>query len=381
MSFYDLIKEYSWEEVKKEIHNKTTSDVESALNNAGCGDMNDFMALLSPAASNYIEEMAQISRKLTLKRFGKIIQLYIPLYLSNECTNGCVYCGFNHQNKISRKTLPEEEIKEETDKIKKMGFEHILLVTGEHPQKAGFNYLMKAIKNLSHKFSLVSMEVQPLDTEEYKKLETCGLNSVYIYQETYHKKNYPLYHPTGKKSNYKYRIETPDRIGKAGIHKAGLGVLLGLEDWRVDSVFTGLHVRYLQKKYWKTNYSISFPRLRPFEGSYKPNYEISDKELVQLITAYRIFDENLELALSTRESAYFRDHVFPLGITTMSAGSKTEPGGYVKSQKELEQFQVADERTPREIRETIQKMNYEAVWKNWDEAFLCKKIKNESPEI
>jgi 2-iminoacetate synthase len=372
MSFYNLLKEYSWEEVKKEIYNKTPSDVENALVNAGNGDMNDFMALLSPAASNYIEKMAQISRELTLRRFGKTIQLYIPLYLSNECTNGCVYCGFNHRNKINRKTLSEKEIEEETDKIKEMGFEHILLVTGEHPKKAGFEYLQKAIENLSEKFSLVSMEVQPLDTKEYVKLEKSGLNSVYIYQETYHEENYPRYHPTGKKTNYKYRLETPDRIGEAEIHKAGLGVLLGLEDWRVDSLFTGIHVKYLQKKYWKTNYSISFPRLRPFEGSYKPNYEISDKELVQLITAYRIFDENLELALSTRENAHFRDHVFPLGITTMSAGSKTEPGGYNKPHKELEQFEVADERTPGEIRETIQKMDYEAVWKNWDEAFLCK---------
>src|SRR6056297_844410 len=197
MSFYNLIKEYSREEVKKEIYNKTPGDVENALVNAGSGDMNDFMALLSPAALNYLEKMAQISRKLTLKRFGKTIQLYIPLYLSNECTNGCVYCGFNHRNKINRKTLSEKETREETDKIKEMGFEHILLVTGEHPQKARFKYLMNAIENLSHKFSLVSMEVQPLDTEEYKRLETCGLNSVYIYQETYQKKNYPLYHPTG----------------------------------------------------------------------------------------------------------------------------------------------------------------------------------------
>src|SRR6056297_4107838 len=371
MKFDALLSSYHWQDVYQSILSKTASDVEQALNNNAPG-MEEFKALLSPAAEDYIEEMAQLSHKLTLKRFGKTIQLYIPLYLSNECTNGCVYCGFNHRNKINRKTLSEKESKEETDKIKEMGFEHILLVTGEHPKKAGVEYLQKAIEKLSEKFSLVSMEVQPLDTKEYKKLEKSGLNSVYIYQETYHEKNYPRYHPTGKKTNYKYRLETPDRIGEAEIHKAGLGVLLGLEDWRVDSFFTGLHVKYLQKKYWKTNYSISFPRLRPFEGSYKPNYEISDKELVQLITAYRIFDENLELALSTRESAHFRDHVLPLGITTMSAGSRTEPGGYNKPHKELEQFEVGDERTPREIRETIQKMNYEAVWKNWDEAFLCK---------
>ena len=371
MSFFDNIQHYSWNTIKDHIYSKTSGDVEKALANAGNADLNDFMALLSPAASEYIEEMAQVSQQLTLKRFGKTIQLYIPLYLSNECTNGCIYCGFNHANKIARKTLSKEEIRKESQKIKEMGFEHILLVTGEHPRKAGFQYLYEVVQEMTKYFSMVSVEVQPLNVEEYRKLQKAGLNSVYLYQETYHQRNYRHYHPSGKKSDFKHRLEAPERMGKAEVHKIGLGVLLGLEDWRIDSWFTALHLRYLQKHFWKTNYSISFPRLRPFTGSYQPNYEISDKQMVQLITAYRIFDENVEMALSTRESPYFRDHAFPLGITTMSAGSKTEPGGYNEEHNHLEQFQVADNRTPEKIETAIEERGYEAVWKNWDEALHC----------
>ena len=371
MSFFDIIQYYSWDTIKDQIYSKTSRDVEGALTHAGNVDLNDFMALLSPAASEYIEAMAQVSQQLTMKRFGKTIQLYIPLYLSNECTNGCVYCGFNHANKIARKTLSIDEIKKESQKIKEMGFEHILLVTGEHPKKAGFQYLYEIVQEMTKMFSMVSIEVQPMKVKEYSKLQEVGLNSVYLYQETYNQANYRHYHPSGKKSDFRHRLETPERIGKAEVHKIGLGVLLGLEDWRIDSFFTAFHLRYLQKHYWKTNYSISFPRLRPFAGSYQPNYKISDKQMVQLITAYRIFDENLELALSTRESSYFRDHVFPLGITTMSAGSKTEPGGYNEEHNHLEQFQVADNRCPEKIETAIENKGYEAVWKNWDEALHC----------
>lgn len=368
MSFFEEINRFSWNQVRKEIYDKTPTDVEKALNTSPDKTMSDFMALLSPAADPYLEKMAALSQELTLKRFGKTIQLYIPLYLSNECTNHCVYCGFNHTNQVARHTLSKEEILLEAEKIKNMGFEHLLIVTGEHPQKAGSEYLTEVLELLKNSFSQLSVEVQPLTSEEYKNLANNGLNSVYIYQETYNQDRYNIYHPKGKKANYKYRLETPDRIGKAEVHKIGLGVLLGLEDWRVDSFFTALHMRYLQKNYWKTRYSVSFPRLRPFGGSYKPNYPVSDRQLVQLITAYRIFDENVELALSTRENAYFRDHAFPLGITTMSAGSKTEPGGYSEDHEYLEQFSVADNRSPHEVKEAIEQKGYEAVWKNWDES-------------
>jgi len=366
MPFYDQLQALAGEQIQKKSRQKTHSDVKKALSHAGKGTPDDLMALLSPAAEKELETMARVSRELTLKRFGKTISLYIPLYLSNECVNSCVYCGFNHHNKMQRAVLTPRQTEEEAKQIRAMGFGHILMVTGEHPQKAGLSYLRKALHQLTRHFPLVSMEVQPLDTSEYQTLAREGLNTVYIYQETYHRGHYRHYHPAGPKADFTYRLETPERLGKAGIHKAGLGVLLGLEDWRTDSFLTGMHLRYLQKHYWRTQYSVSFPRLRPFAGNYPPNHPVSDRQLIQLITAYRLFDENVELALSTRESARFRDHAFQLGITSMSAGSSTQPGGYSNQKDQLEQFEVADNRLPAQIVAMLVNKGYEAVWKNWD---------------
>jgi 2-iminoacetate synthase len=209
------------------------------------------------------------------------------------------------------------------------------------------------------------MEVQPMDRDEYERLIPLGLHSVLIYQETYHEEDYRKHHPKGKKSRFGYRLETPDRLGQAGIHKIGLGVLIGLEDWRTDSFFTALHLDYLQRNYWQTRYSISFPRLRPFSGGLAPKVNMSDRELVQLICAYRLFSEEVELSLSTRESGRFRDRLVQLGITTMSAGSKTNPGGYAVDPQSLEQFEISDERSPAEVAQMIRQQGYEPVWKDW----------------
>lgn len=366
MPFIDSIEQISWDSLRSQIYSYTATDVERALANAGNGTLHDFMALVSPAAAPYLEQMAQLSNSLTQKRFGKTIQLYIPLYLSNGCCNGCVYCGFNHTNHIKRRTLTHDEILQEAEVIKRMGFEHLLLVTGEHPREAGFEYLQKAVELLRPNFSQISIEVQPMETNEYAALSEKGLNTVYIYQETYNRSTYPKYHPKGPKSNFEYRIQTPERIGNAQVHRVGLGVLLGLEDWRVDSTFLAMHLRHLQKNYWKTKYSIAFPRLRPHAGSFQPNFPVSDRELIQLITAYRIFNENVELALSTRESEKFRNNAYKLGITSMSAGSKTEPGGYAHEHKDLEQFQISDSRTPQEVSQFLKDDGYETVWKDWD---------------
>jgi 2-iminoacetate synthase len=215
-------------------------------------------------------------------------------------------------------------------------------------------------------FALISLEVAPLENHEYKALVDEGLHSVYIYQETYHTDRYPEYHPRGKKADMHYRLETADRLGAAGVRKVGLGCLLGLEDWRTDSFFTALHLNYLEKTWWRTKYSVSFPRIRPFAGSFPPNSIVSDADLLQLICAYRIFNEEVEIALSTREQPKFRDNMLKLGITSMSAGSKTEPGGYTESNKELEQFSVCDDRSPEEFAHMIKKAGYEVVWKDWD---------------
>jgi len=366
MSFTDIHSRYSWEEETQSILLKTDADVERALSAEKC-TLEDFKALISPAAEKYLEAMAQKSRQFTLKRFGKTIQLYIPLYLSNECANGCIYCGFNCLNKINRCTLSKEQVMEEVRVIKSMGFEHLLLVTGEHPTHCGIDYIEEIIALIKPHFASLSVEVAPMDLEDYHRLTNHGLNTVYIYQETYNKAKYPFYHPKGKKSNFEYRLETPDRLGKAGIHRIGLGCLLGLEDWRTDSFFTALHLNYLEQKYWQTKYSISFPRLRPHAGSFEPNFPVNDRQLVQLICAYRIFNSELEISLSTRENPVFRNNMVGLGVTNMSAGSKTEPGGYTQPNKELKQFEVSDDRNPVEIEKMIKAKGYETVWKDWDQ--------------
>lgn len=365
MSFKDVFDQYKWEDVKTSIYNKTIQDVIVALQK-NILNIEDFKALISPAAEPFLEEMAQLSRALTLKRFGNTIQLFAPMYLSNECQNICTYCGFSYDNPLKRRTLTSKEILKEVEAIKLLGFKHILLVTGEANQSVGMEYFKRMIKIIRPHFDNISMEVQPLEQEEYESLIDLGLHSVLVYQETYHKEDYKIHHPKGKKSNFYYRLDTPDRLGKAGIHKIGLGALIGLEDWRVDSFFTALHLQYLEKKYWKTKYSISFPRLRPFSGGLEPKVEMSDKQLVQLITAYRIFNNEVELSLSTRESENFRNNVLKIGITTMSAGSKTNPGGYALDEQSLEQFEISDERSPLEITQLIKSSGYEPVWKDWD---------------
>lgn len=375
--FKGIFDTYNRETVQQRILSKTAADVELALKRNGKRTLDDFMALISPAAENYLEEMAQLSHALTQKRFGKTIQLYAPMYLSNECQNVCTYCGFSFDNKIPRKTLSDDELLKEIAVIKAMGYDHILLVTGEDNKNVGLDYLKHAIEIIRPHFSLISIEVQPLEQNEYEELITFGLNTVLVYQETYHEENYRAHHPKGKKSNFGYRLNTPDSLGKAGVHKIGLGVLLGLEDWRTDSFFCALHLHYLEKNYWQTKYSVSFPRLRPYSTKgknmngniFQPNEIMTDKELVQLVCAYRIFNEEIELSISTRESETFRNNIIRLGATTMSAGSKTNPGGYTAAEESLEQFEISDERSPKEIAEMISTQGYEPVWKDWDKTF------------
>jgi len=367
MNFKNIFDTYSWDEQKISIYSKTSKDVENALASKKC-TLEDFKALISPAAIPYLEQMAGLSHDLTTKRFGKTIQMFAPMYLSNECNNICTYCGFSLDNKVKRKTLSDLEILKEVEFIKSQGFNHILLVTGEANHTVHVPFFKNAIQLIKSHFANISIEVQPLETEEYIELHEAGVYSVLVYQETYHKEVYKHYHPKGKKSNFDYRLETPDRVGQSGIHKIGLGVLLGLEDWRVDSFFCALHLDYLQKTFWKTKYSISFPRMRPAEGIIEPNVIVTDKELVQLLCAYRLLNEDVELSISTRESENLRNNIIPLGVTSMSAGSKTNPGGYVVEPESLEQFEISDERSSETISSIIKAKGYEPVWKDWDNA-------------
>lgn len=376
--FKELFDRYDWDAVQTSIRLKTSADVVAALSRTR-RTLEDFKALLSPAAAPYLEQMAQVSHRLTHQRFGKTIRLFAPLYLSNECNNVCTYCGFSFDNKIRRKTLTPTEILSEVAVLRGHGFRHVLLVTGESAHTVNVDYMIRAVELIRDQFAHLSIEVQPLLQAEYERLHHAGVYSVLVYQETYHKERYAAYHPKGKKSNFYYRLETPDRIGMAGMHKIGLGVLLGLEDWRTDSFFCALHLGYLQRRYWQTQYSLSFPRIRPAEGIDRSadagarsasgdseGCHISDRELVQLICAYRLLNPDLDLSISTRESETFRDHVIPLGTTTMSAGSKTNPGGYSVDEESLEQFEISDERSPEAIAALITRTGYDPVWKDWD---------------
>ncbi|MGL5684083.1 MAG: 2-iminoacetate synthase ThiH [Marinifilaceae bacterium] len=365
MSFYDFKQQYKWEDVKDGIFGTTQNDVLRALGNPK-RNVEDFMALISPAATPFLEQMAVEANRLTLSRFGNVMQMYIPLYVSNYCQNACVYCGFSHKNKIGRKMLNLEDIDREVEAILKLGYKHILLVSGEAPAKTNAEYYKQVIDRIRPHFSQIALEVQPLETDEYALLHDAGLGFVCIYQETYNEERYPFYHPAGKKADYRYRLETPDRVGMANVQKIGIGALLGLEDWRTDSFYTALHLKYLERTYWRTKYSISLPRLRPHVGGFMPNDPINDREMVQLICAYRLLSPEAEISLSTRESAAFRDNVMPLGVTSVSAGSSTEPGGYAEQHRELEQFSINDSRSPQEMAAAIRQLGYEPVWKDWD---------------
>lgn len=366
MEFKSFLQKYDWDLEQSSIYSKTSFDVEKALSSKK-KTLEDFKALISPAAEGYLEEMAQLSSKLTQERFGKTIQMYIPLYLSNECQNICTYCGFSLDVKIPRKTLTDDEILKEVQIIKSFGYDHVLLVTGEKDRTVGLDYFKNAIRLIKPFFSHISMEVQPMEQSEYESLIAEGLNTVLVYQETYHKENYKKHHPKGKKSNFDYRVNTHDRLGKSEIYKMGLGILIGLEDWRTDSFFCAVHLNYLEKIYWKSNYSISFPRLRPCSGGINLKSVMTDKQLVQLICAYRIFNKEVELSLSTRESPKFRNHAIKLGITSASAESKTDPGGYANPNVSLEQFEINDNRSTKEFLKIIQNQGYEPIFKNWDQ--------------
>ncbi|WP_422450522.1 MULTISPECIES: 2-iminoacetate synthase ThiH [unclassified Endozoicomonas] len=372
MTFLDHFNQLQWDELKMTIHSQTAADVENALHSTRLNHQ-QFLALISPAAEPYLEAMAQKSRQLTRQRFGNTLQLFIPLYLSNKCTNICTYCGFSLGNKIRRKTLKMDELDREVAAIKKMGFDHILLVTGEAPGTVGVSYIKSVIERLRPHFAHISIEVQPLDQEDYQSLMAAGLDAVLVYQETYHRSAYEQYHLRGSKMNFNYRLETADRLGRAGIDKIGVGALIGLEDWRTDSAMVAAHLDYLEKTYWRTRYAISFPRLRPCEGDFQPVSVISDRQLVQLICAYRLFKPEAELSLSTRESAMFRDNVLPLGITTMSAYSSTHPGGYaddnILGNEDLEQFTIDDNRRPEAVADAIRAKGLEPVWKDWSHCF------------
>ena len=377
MTFLDAIGDLDPGRVREEIEGKRAQDVERALR-AERLRLSDFQALLSPAAAGYLEEMASRAQRVTVRRFGRTILLYAPLYISSECVNGCRYCGFSAHNRIPRRTLNLEEIEAEAVVLHRRGFRHVLLVTGEAPAAVSNEYLAAAARRIRPFFSSIAIEVYPMDTEGYGEMVAAGVDGLTVYQETYDRKLYAEMHPFGGKRDYAFRLLTPERGGAAGMRRIGIGFLVGLGDFRTEAFFTGFHGRFLTRRYWQSFLSVSFPRIRPADGGFVPLHPITDRQFVQLICAVRLLLNDAGLVLSTRESPELRDNLLPLGITQMSAGSSTVPGGYAQAAGGSGQFSVCDERSPEEISRLIRSKGYEAVWKDWDRAFLDARAGGES---
>ena len=361
----------------------------------------DFAALISPGGSEILEALAGRAQLLTRQRFGKTIRLFAPLYLSNECVNNCAYCGFSRDNPILRVTLSVDEVLREAAELKAQGFRNLLLVAGEHPKFVSSNYLRDCVAALHAEWPSLSLEVGPMETEDYRPLVAAGAEGLVVYQETYEREIYARMHTAGPKRNFDWRLETPERAYAAGFRRLGISPLYGLADWRWEALSVAAHADYLLRHCWKASVTISLPRLRPCAGDFQPLTHMTDRELTLLICAFRLMFPDVGIVLSTREPARLRDGLIPLGVTMVSAGSHTEPGGYTGAGKEnihqtvrgkivelaagagewapqpnqatnaTGQFNIADERSAGEIAELIRKLGNEPVWKDWDSALTA----------
>jgi len=361
----------------------------------------DFATLLSPAAAEHLEPLCARSQALTRQRFGKVIRLFAPLYLSNECINNCAYCGFSRDNPILRVTLNIPEVLREACALQEQGFRNLLLVAGEHPKFVSNGYLRDCTAALHQFIPSLSLEVGPMETADYAPIAQAGAEGLVVYQETYDRKVYAELHTAGPKRDFNWRLACPERAYAAGFRRLGIGALHGLADWRYEALATVAHAAWLLRHCWKAMLTISLPRLRPCAGEFQPLTHLGDRELVQLIAALRLFLPDVGLVLSTREPARLRDGLFPLGITHASAGSHTEPGGYTGAGHEnihqtvrgrivelaanasewtpgqgritaaTGQFDIADDRSPLEIATLLRRLGYEPVWKDWDAALTA----------
>lgn len=355
--------------------------------------LREFEGLLAPLSDPAFEDLARQSRARTLQNFGRTMRLFAPLYLSNECINNCRYCGFSRDNPILRVTLGLEEVIREARHLAAQGFRQILLVAGEHPKFVSGNYLADCVRALAPEFSSIAIEVGPMERAEYEPVVAAGAEALVVYQETYDRQIYHEMHTSGPKRDFNWRLDCPERGYDAGFRRLGIGALFGLAPWREEAVALAAHVEYLLKRCWQAQISVSLPRLRPAAGGFQPAFAMSDRDLAQLVCALRLSFPQLGIVLSTRERASLRDALIPLGITMMSAGSHTEPGGYTRQGSanlhhtvrgkivapEFEngldriatgQFEISDERSPAEIAAQLRGRGFEPVWKDWDQALL-----------
>ena len=357
-----------------------------------------FAALLEPVDDAQLESLAAESARITRRHFGNAIRLFAPLYLSNECINNCAYCGFSRDNPILRVTLEVDAVRREARHLVKEGFRNLLLVAGEHPKFVSNGYMADCVQALHAFIPSLSLEVGPMETAEYRPLVQAGAEGLVVYQETYDREVYSRMHTLGPKRDFDWRLATPERAYEAGFRRLGIGALYGLADWRQEAISVAAHAAWLLKHCWKAQVTVSLPRLRPCAGEFQPLTGFHDRDLVQVITALRLFLPDVGLVLSTREPAPLRDGLLPLGITHASAGSHTEPGGYTGAGKDAihhtvrgriealapdsperaaaqgratnatGQFDIADDRSPSEVAGVIRRLGYEPVWKDWDAA-------------
>ena len=351
--------------------------------------LRSFQTLLEPMDDSALQKLAARSASTTRRHFGRTMRLFAPLYLSNECINSCTYCGFSRENAIQRVTLEIDQVEKEARHLVAEGFRNILLVAGEHPKFVSGPYLEMCLERLRPIVPSLSIEVAPMETAEYKPLVQAGAEGLVVYQETYHRETYTRMHLAGPKKDFEWRLDCPERGHEAGFRRIGIGALFGLADWRFEALALATHLEYLQRVCWKSQLTVSLPRLRPCAGEFKPENPLPDREFIQLLCALRVTFPAVGIVLSTREPAALRDLIAPLGITMMSAGSHTEPGGYTGQGKEAlhltvrgkiqpgtggesatEQFSISDDRDARTVEGVLQNLGLDPVWKDWDAEIL-----------
>jgi len=366
MSFTQLLDRYADFDFDGFWQSRTDAHVRRCLAKPSLAPL-DFLTLLSPAAGDHLETMAQKARSLTIQHFGRTIQLYIPLYISNYCNSECIYCGFNRRHTITRRKLTLDEIDIEARKIAQTGMRHVLVLTGEAPKVTPIDYLVAAVEILKRYFTSISIEIFPMETDEYAQLQKAGVDGITIYQEVYDPEVYAQVHLAGRKTDYRFRIEAPARGAEAGFRWVNIGALLGLADPRKEAFRTGLHAHYLTHRYLETEISISMPRINPAEGGYQPDFLLDDRTFVQILTAFRLFLPRAGIPISTRERAVFRDRLMHLGATRLSAGSRTDVGGYTDLEgSHCQQFEISDERSVAEMAAAIKSGGLQPVYKDWE---------------
>lgn len=367
MSFYDVLATYRAFDFEGFFAGVTDNDVNAALSKDALQPL-DFLTLLSPKSSDHLEVIAEKAHRLTVQYFGKTVQIFTPLYISNHCSNHCIYCGFNNKNDIVRRTLTLAEIEEEARFIAATGMKHILLLTGESKQVTPVSYLVDAVRCLKKHFASVAIEIFPMEEEEYRQLQAAGVDGLTLFQEVYDETTYSKVHLAGKKKNYRFRLDGPERGARAGFRVLNIGALLGLGEKRSEMFFTGLHGAYLENRFLDTEIAVSLPRFNPAECDYKPDFPVDDKTFVQFLMALRLFLPRAGITISTRENAKMRDNIVQLGATRFSAGVCTSVGGYSRqSDTDTPQFEITDERTVEEVAMAITEKGYQPVYKDWDD--------------